>query len=108
MSNSPQSRPMDYERDEDMNPGGGVAQVVSGLQAIDLILPAVILLGGFMLISNANQTRREKKLSRKEWRRNYLIQKGVSSKSQLSPYDQRKMQEAEERRFGKSRFRGRS
>ena len=97
-----------YSYDKPDEPsGGGVVQKVAGLQPSDLILPAFIMLGGFALISNANQNRKEKKQNRKEWRRAYLYQKGATSKKDLSPYEKRKMAEAEEQRYGKSRFKRR-
>lgn len=83
---------------------GGVAQVIRGLQPSDLILPAFLLLGGFAIIGNWNQKRGRIQQKREGWRQQQVRAQGASSMNDLHPYDRRKVREAEEKRYGKSRF----
>lgn len=102
--NSPVVKFIDYVPEPS---GASGTPIYQGIKIEHLLYFFMGISGVVFLTGRWNRTRARKIDQRETWHREYLQRKGATSKKQLSTYERRKMEEAEETRFGTSRIRRR-
>lgn len=81
----------------------GIQAFVRGLTRTDLLGAIALMLVGVAVLGRWNAGGAQGRRDRNEWRHQELRKRGVTDKKDLHSYDRRKLQEEENKRFGKKR-----